>query len=463
MSVPARLVSLLGPDRVFTESQILADHARDLSTAPHIHERRGSEPSRPLCVIRPTSSIEISEVLRWANETRTPVVPFGGGSGVVEGIAPKGAVVLDLGGLDEIGELDEKSRVVTAQAGVTGPSLHNFLLDKGLTTGHEPQSIDISTVGGWVATRACGQLSARYGGIEDLIVSLDAVLPNGDVVSSAGSPRRATGPDVGSLLIGSEGALGVVTAATLRVFELPVESAGCCISFDHMADGVAACRMLAQSDLGPSLVRLYDREDTSIFLRNHPEPVPGPLLLVAFEGAGASSRRDIAVDRAGGAAADPSLVDYWRSHRNEVVSEYRSLLLGEGVLGPHPAVDTMEVSGRWSVLRNLYHSLKEALEDKADIVGCHLSHVYPDGACLYFTMASICDDDDVALAVHATWWEVGMNACLEAGGSISHHHGIGRLKARWLPQELGGWWEALRAVKGALDPNNIMNPGVLGL
>jgi alkyldihydroxyacetonephosphate synthase len=230
-----------------------------------------------------------------------------------------------------------------------------------------------------------------------------------------------------------------------------------------MADGVAACRRLAQSDLAPTLVRLYDEEDATLFLRNHPDQTPSPLLLLSFDGRDAKRRADDAVAASDGEVGDDKLVTHWWSHRNDAVEEYRKVMLGDGLLGPHGLVDTMEVAGTWTNLRALYHSMKEALQREAQFVGCHISHIYPDGACLYFTMGSAFDDDKAARAQHSAWWNAGMSACLYAGGSISHHHGIGRLKAEWLPQELGGWWDVLHSIKEAIDPNRIMNPGVLGL
>jgi alkyldihydroxyacetonephosphate synthase len=169
------------------------------------------------------------------------------------------------------------------------------------------------------------------------------------------------------------------------------------------------------------------------------------------------------LELAGGTRGDDGLVGHWWAHRNDAVAEFRKLMEGNGLLGPHGIVDTMEVSGTWSVLRELYHSMKKELSDIADIAGCHLSHVYPDGACLYFTLASATADDTAAAVALDSWWDTGMRACLDAGGSISHHHGIGRLKAPWLPEELGGWWDMLKDLKKVIDPNRIMNPGALGL
>jgi alkyldihydroxyacetonephosphate synthase len=459
----AELARLLGDHRVSAHPADLHRHATDRSPAALLARRAGLDYPLPLCVARPRTTPQLQELLAWADRTRTPVVPYGGGSGVLGAIAPVGAVVVEMRAMNEVIDFDEKSRLVRAQAGVLGPDLEEALNSWGFTLGHQPQSIEISTVGGWVATRASGQLSARYGGIEALIAGLEAVLPGGRVVRSRPLPRRAAGPDLAALLIGSEGTLGVITEATLRVSPSVGARLNRCIRFEHMADGVAACRAILQGDLKPTLVRLYDREDAAIFLRKLPDEEPDPLMLLSFDGPLAEERASRAMELSGGSEGNHGLVDHWWTHRNDAVDEFKELMAGEGVLGPHAMVDTMEVSGTWTVLRDLYHSMKEALGPLADVVGCHISHVYPDGACLYFTMASACSDDDSALATLESWWESGMETCLRAGGSISHHHGIGRVKARWLRQELGEWWEVLAAVKAAIDPNGIMNPGALGL
>lgn len=457
------LRALLGPEAVSDAPDELAAHSQDWSPAALLSLRSGRPPAPPLCVAHPGSTEEVAELLRWANATRTPVVPFGGGSGVCGGISCGGAVVLDTGGLDRIGEIDAASRLVTVGAGVRGPRLAGHLEGAGFTLGHEPQSAAVSTVGGWLATRACGQLSARYGGIEDLVRGLEAVLPGGRIVRSKPAPRRSTGPDVAALMIGSEGALGVVTEATLRISESPRPRTDLCVGFVHMAEGARACRAIVQSELRPTLVRLYDREDSMILLRSFENAPAGCVLLLSFEGIDAERRAAEALALTQGEERDRAYVEHWWAHRNDAVAEFRSIMAGEGVLGPHGVVDTMEVAATWSRLRNLYHSLKEALSAEADLAGCHLSHAYPDGACLYFTMAAACDSDEQARARLERWWDIGMRACLDGGGTISHHHGIGRLRARWLPEELGGFYDVLVAVKGAIDPHGIMNPGALGL
>ena len=462
-SAASDLERLIGAHRVSTHPADLQRHATDRSPAALLARRAGLEYPMPLCVVRPRTTTQVEDVLAWADRTRTPVVPYGGGSGVLGAIAPVGAVVVEMRAMSEVIDLDDKSRLVRVQAGVLGPDLEEALRASELTLGHEPQSIGISTVGGWVATGACGQLSVRYGGIEDLVAGLEAVLPGGRVVRSKTAPRRATGPDVASLMIGSEGTLGIVTETTLRVSPVVGDRADRCIRFEHMGDGVAACRAIVQADLKPTLVRLYDRDDATILLRNLPEEEPDPLALVSFDGPLAEERASRALALSAGEEGNHELVGHWWTHRNDAVDEFMQLMAGEGVLGLHAMVDTIEVAGTWTVLRDLYHSMKQALGPLADIVGCHVSHVYPDGACLYFTLASACDDDNSALATLESWWETGMETCLSMGGSISHHHGVGRVKARWLREELGEWWNVLAAVKASIDPNGIMNPGALGL
>jgi len=297
---------------------------------------------------------------------------------------------------------------------------------------------------------------------EDVVVGLEAVPPDGRALRSKTVPRRSAGPDVAALMLGSEGTLGVITEATLRVRRKPESRSDRCLLFEHMADGVMACRKIAQSELDPTVVRLYDKEDTTLFMRHESEPPEGCVLLLSFDGRDAEARADETTEL-GGKELGSGYVERWWAHRNDAVAEFAALMRGEGLLGPYGVVDTMEGAGSWSVLRELYPSMKSTLTPLADFVGCHRSHVYPDGACLYFTLGSATESDDDALEANQRWWDAGMRTCLDAGGSISHHHGIGRLKARWLPDEMGGWFEVLRAVKAAVDPNGIMNPGALGL
>ena len=463
MTRVAELTEILGEHRVSVHPQDLHRHSGDRSPAALLARRRGTRLARPICVVRPRTTKQVAQVVEWANHTKTPLVPYGGGSAVTDAIRPDRAVVVELRAMNEIRDFDEKSRLVRAECGILGTDLDNALQGWGYMLGHQPQSMQISTLGGWIATRAAGQLSSRYGGIEDLVAGMEVVLGDGRVVRTKGTPRASLGPDVASLMLGSEGTLGIVTEVTLKVSPLPPARLDLCVRFEHMADGVAACRKIAQEDLDPTMMRLYDRDDAGIFLRNHPDEPRDPFMILSFEGFDAHARLEEAFRLSRGERGNDTLVDHWWIHRNDLAEEYTSLMDGTGILGPHAMVETMEVSARWTNLRDVYHSMKEALTPQADVVGCHLSHHYVDGACLYFSMGSACSSDDEAARKLESWWATGMTACIEAGGSISHHHGIGRRRAALLAGEMGGWWDVLVAVKRAMDPNGIMNPGALGL
>jgi alkyldihydroxyacetonephosphate synthase len=463
VSIPQRLIELLGDEAVSLDHEELRAHARDLSPIALVRERAGLEPAPPAAVVRPRSTEEVSDLLTWADVERVPIVPFGGGSSVVRGIEPAGGIVLDLSLMDAVIDLDERSRLVRVQAGIRGAALQQSLDARGFMLGHQPQSMALSSVGGWIATGASGQLSLGFGSIEEVVAGFDAVLPGGRVLRGKVAPRRATGPDLGALFIGSEGSLGVVTEAVLRVVPALADRVDLAFTFEHMADGVTACRTIAQGELRPVLLRLYDREDTFIFWRKLEDAPIGPLLVASARDAASLESTARAAEAAGGREAPTELVDYWWGHRNDAVEDYPRTMAGAGILGDHALLETIEVSATWSNLRAVYHSLKERLEPSSDIVGGHLSHLYPDGACLYMTLAARCSDERDAVGRLQAWWGTAMSTVLEHGGSISHHHGIGRTRSPWLREELGEWFEVLVALKGALDPHGIMNPGVLGL
>jgi alkyldihydroxyacetonephosphate synthase len=459
------LTGLLAPGAVSTEPADLAAHARDWWPLAMLRERRGDRLTTPAAVVRPSSAAEVARVLEWAEESRTPVVPFGAGSGVHGGAqAVEGAITLDLRRMDSIA-VDDVALTVTAGAGVMGPALQDALQTRGLTLGHFPQSIDISTVGGWLACRGAGQKSSRYGRIEQMLLGLEVVLPGGRVVQTKPAPATAAGPDLARLFVGSEGTLGVITSATLKAHPSPARVAHGVYGFDSFADGCEALRLVARAGLRPAVARLYDPADAFIAFR---EDAPGSSVLVLrFEGDALFDAEETAiravVEQAGGRDLGPALAERWWEHRNAAVQTLQRVMFSEA-LGAHAIVDTMEVAGCWPV-EGLYEAVVKALRPHADIVGCHASHLYPQGLCLYFTFVFTGSaSDDAAEERYRAGWKDAVDAALHAGATISHHHGIGLLRAPWLGDELGeGGLELLRTVKRALDPAGIMNPGKLGL
>jgi alkyldihydroxyacetonephosphate synthase len=413
-------------------------------------------------VCRPESAAEIAAVLAVANAARVPVTAAGGRSGVLGGSVPvHGGIVLDLTALSGIVDVDAKSLVVDVRAGTFGAPFELALQsDHGLTVGHWPQSMDLATVGGWLACRGAGQLSGRYGKIEDIVVGLDVVLADGRQITTGGYPRQATGPDLNQVFVGSEGTLGVITQARLRAHPAPVAKDRTAWGFAAFTEALDAQRRIVQRGATPAVLRLYDAAEAA---RSYDVPTGTNLLLAYDEGDSAIIEVTLRiVDEecmdAGATALDEHLVDHWLAKRNDVAA--LEALISRGYV-----VDTMEVSGSWRDLPAIYDATVAALLGVPGTLAAtaHQSHSYSDGACLYFTFAAKVDDGDDRTATHVALWEAGQRAALAAGASVSHHHGVGLARGRYLADALGPAFGVLEALKAALDPNGILNPGKLGL
>ncbi len=446
----------------------LAEASRDWWPISLRWAAAGLAPRLPSLVVRPHDTSEVSAVLALAGAASVPVTAAGGRSGVCGGAVPlHGGIALDCCGLAGLYEVDAESLRCRVGAGTFGPELERALREEhSLTVGHFPQSIDLATVGGWVACRGAGQYSTRYGKIEDIVAGLEVVLADGRVVRTgalAGAgPRSATGPDLTQLFLGSEGTLAVVTAASLRLHPLPGYERRAAFAFASFAGGLEALRLTLSHGATPAVVRLYDEAETRRSFE-----LEGTNLLIALD---EGERRvcDAAMDLLaaaasdlGGRPADERLVGRWLEGRNDVSS--LAPLTRAGIV-----VDTIEVSAPWSVLSSLASEVTSAL---SAVPGClaasvHESHAYTDGACLYFTFAGRGedpDDDDWAAAYYRLSWDVAMAGCRRLGASISHHHGVGLVRAPYMKEALGEGFAVLESLKRALDPKGILNPGKLGL
>jgi alkyldihydroxyacetonephosphate synthase len=434
---------------------------RDWWPLAMVWARAGEVAALPTVVATPSSSAEVAAVLRICNEARIPVTPAAGRSGVCGASVPVfGGVVLDLTGLSGITDVDQGSLVLDVRAGTWGHELERSLrADHGATLGHWPQSIELSTVGGWVACRSAGQYSTRYGKIEDMVLGLRVVLADGTSIhTGVRAPRAAMGPDLQALFVGSEGTLGVITDATLRLHVEPAEERRAAYSFPSFADGLEACRRILRRGATPAVLRLYDERES----RRSFDVSSGNVLIVLDEGDpllidGVMTVIDDECSRLAATAQDGALVERWLGHRNNVGG------LAEAI-DRDIVVDTCEVAASWTALPGLYERGLAAIKavDGAWVASAHQSHAYPDGACLYFTFAGQREGDPDGL--YADAWNAIMQATLESGGAISHHHGIGVNRARFMRDALGeGAFDALVAVKRSLDPNGVLNPGKLGL
>lgn len=465
----AALADLVGADHVHVDDGTRRLRTRGKSTPDLLKARSGDLGDAPDVVLRPASADQVEALLHFAVEHRMAVVPFGGGTAVTGGLAPErdgfaAVLSLDLARLNRLVDVDPVSMTATLEPGLRGPEAEALLAEHGLTLGHYPQSFEYASIGGFAATRSSGQSSAGYGRFDALVVGLEAVTPTGRVRLGV-APATAAGPDLRQLWLGSEGALGVITSVTVRVRRQPEEQVAVGWRWPSFEAGVAAMRALAQSGLQPTVLRLSDETETSINLADPTRigaETAGCLMVAGFEGdADAVAVRRSACDRIlaglGGEALGTAAGESWQ--RGRFAAPYlRDSLLDVGVL-----VETLETATFWSQVPELYAAVSAALTAElgdATLVLCHVSHVYETGCSLYFTVASRLGDDPLPRWARAK--AAATEAMVGHGGTITHHHAVGTDHRRWLTDEIGELGiRVLRAVKAEVDPQGVMNPGVL--
>lgn len=466
-ALATRLAAIVGAEHVLAGFADRLAYARDRLPYATFAVRAGALPGTlPRLVARPGNAEEIAAILRLVRQEGLAVIPFGAGSGVLGGAVPLGGeVTLDLKRLDALLAVDEVNGLATVQAGMNGARFEAALNARGLTCGHLPQSLHMSTVGGWAACRGAGQASTRYGKIEDMVVGLKAVLPDGRMLEVRPVARRASGPSLRDLLVGSEGTLGIITELTLRVWRRPEAELAVVLAFPSVEAGLRAARRMLQSELRPAVLRLYDEEES----RPRSEGIAafaerpilgilqfcGPARLAGLERALAL---EIAVAEGAVEAGDDAPYRHWLAHRYE---SYSARWQNAGHW-----MDTIEVTLPWSGLADAHREMRAAALAVCPAMhfGAHWSHAYPEGACQYMTLRLPPMAEDRALALHRAGWDAIERLTVARGGSIAHHHGAGLFRNPYMAAELGEAGLALlQAVKDALDPDNIMNPGKLGL
>jgi alkyldihydroxyacetonephosphate synthase len=336
--------------------------------------------------------------------------------------------------------------------------LEQQLNTRGLTLGHFPSSLPQTTVGGLIATRSSGQESSRYGSVEDMVLSLAVVLPDGAFAAPRPGPRSAVGPALHQLFLGAEGGLGVVIGAVLRIHRLPESTVGRGYALRDLGAGLECMRAVMQSGIRPLVVRLYDPEDAAF--NGYDLDAGECLLVVATAGpAQVAAAEAVAVKNMAGDARDLGEEPWrrWHQHRFDLSAErLKSFLEPAGSY-----LDTIELAAPWTVLPELHTRVKTAI-GVGGMALCHFSHAYEQGCCAYFSFGGSGDNEGEARAAYERAWEGAMSAALELGATISHHHGVGQARARWVADEMGGWMRIWRAVKEAVDAEGIMNPRAVG-
>jgi alkyldihydroxyacetonephosphate synthase len=462
VALPERFLAELGALTALDVSvTATADVSRDWWPLTMHWALAGEVPRRAGAVVRPTSTAEVSAIARLCNDARVPLTVTGGRSGVCGASIPVFAgVVLDITAMHGVVAVDAISGIVEVLPGTFGPDLEAALnTDHGLSVGHFPQSFDIATVGGWVACRGAGQFSTRYGKIEDMVAGLEVVLADGRVITTGGSPAASVGPDLDQVFLGSEGTLGIVTRVWLRAHPVPPAERRAAYSFASFETGLEACRQIIRRGATPAVLRLYDAAESQ---RGQGGDGTQCMLLVLDEGdpllvdAVMTLVADVVTDLD---ATDlgPGLVEAWMHHRNDTSA--LQALTRKGFV-----VDTMEIAAPWSRLGTIWTEVRAALlaVPHARAATCHLSHSYSDGACLYFTFAAT-PPPELVETTYVALWDAGQRAVLAAGGNLSHHHGVGLNRSRFIGEALGEGHDVLTAIKASLDPNGILNPGKLGL
>jgi alkyldihydroxyacetonephosphate synthase len=431
---------------------------RDLWPLPIMQERAGKQADRVL-VARPTQRDQLSSVLQWAGANDIAVTPMGGATGMCGALSPKaGELVLDMGAFNRIIEVDETNLICRCEAGVNGMALEQHLNERGLTLGHYPSSLPGTTIGGLISTRSSGQESSRYGNIEDMVLGLGVVLPDGTYAKPRPDLRSAVGPALHQLWVGAEGALGVVLEAALRVHRLPQTVVGKGYAFPNVESGLECMRAVMQAEIRPFVMRLYDAED-AVF-NGYDLAVGECVLVVATAGLTeiAQAEAEAVANFAGGARdLGESPWERWQRHRFDLSAD-----LLKAFLDPAGSfLDVIELAAPWTVLPELHRKVKAAIAT-GPIALCHFSHAYEQGCCAYFTFGGTSETEEAARSAYERAWEGTMNAALELGATISHHHGVGLARAKWVADEMGGWVWVWRGVKEGIDPDGVMNPRALG-
>ncbi|GAA4505993.1 MULTISPECIES: FAD-binding oxidoreductase [Nonomuraea] len=460
------LAGLVGDGHVLTTHEARVRHARGKSTPDLLRMRAGDGAGAPDAVVLPGGHDEVARVLRLCAAERIAVVPFGGGTSVVGGLTAArdgfaGVISLDLGRMDRLVEVDAESMTAVFEPGVPAPEAERLLAAHGLTLGHFPQSFEYATLGGFAAARSSGQASAGYGRFDDMVTGLTVATPEGDL-DLGRAPKSAAGPDLRQLLLGSEGAFGVITSLRLRVRRAPAEKVYEGWRLPGFAAGTAALRALAQDGPLPTVLRLSDETETMIGLAR-PDRIGGGeagcLVIAGYEGASVAARREAAaavLSSHGGVPLGEEPGQGWAHGR------FSAPYLRDSLLAAGATVETLETAGFWADLPRLYDAVRLALLGAlgSPLVMCHISHVYETGASLYFTVVTAQEDDPVAQWERAK--EAANTAIVEAGGTISHHHGVGRDHRAAYAAEIGPLGVAiLRAVKDRVDPRGVLNPGAL--
>ncbi|QEE17120.1 FAD-binding oxidoreductase [Promethearchaeum syntrophicum] len=460
--ITEKLTKIVGSERISVDEIDRIAYGKDYWLISNLMTLKGVQPTLPDLIVWPKSPDEISQILKIANKYQIPVIPYGEGSGVVGGaLAIHGGIILDMKYFDSI-KINQTNMTVTVGTGLNGAVLERHLNEHGFRMGHIPQSIRTSTIGGYIAHRAAGQFSGIYGKMEDIVLSMEIVLPTGEIIKTKTYPRASVGPMVDRLFLGSEGTLGIVTEATCKIWPMPEKQGKLSYLFSDMQNCLDAIRETLQTRVNPGVIRIYDIKETERHFGETIKNSKGKIMLIfVFEGNERLVNLEMHItsgncEKNNGIATGEKPVDHWFETRFKVseASEF----------GPYNLVmDTIEVSCMWDKSKELYDEVIKSILSVPGIflASGHASHFYTTGVCWYFTFSGIPKGDKDYIAFYNDVWDATIRTSLRIGGTASHHHGMGVNRSRWMRLEHGGEFNILQKIKAMLDPNNVMNPGKL--
>jgi alkyldihydroxyacetonephosphate synthase len=466
------LIAIVGRDHVLDGDAAARAYTGDMSWLSIAAAAQGRPLSRHQVLVSPADVDAVAAVVRVANARRVPITPVGGGSGVQGAAnADRGGIALSLRRLDAVREVDEQSMICLVEAGVLVQTLEEQLNARGLTFTHFPASAEWATVGGALAARGSGVLSSKYGKIEDHVLSIELVTPTGTIVRTPSVPRHAAGPDLTQLLIGSEGTLGIITAAIVKIRKLPAIRLFSTYAFGSLQDGIEAGRRIMTTNLRPAVLRLYDEEAAAHSLSKAVEaPLRTPTLVLVADGdhkpvaeAEHAAMRQICVDCGAYELGEALAARWW---------ERRYVFYYPPFAPALPSIwCTIDVVCDYAHIHEVYTrvttAIREAVDPKWQLqLVTHLSHWYEWGTMIYarFKIPRGPDSLDEALALHDTIVRAGTQAALAAGAVLNDHHGVGMRLGAYMVDQFGeAGMDMLTRIKRGLDPANILCPGKLGL
>lgn len=463
------LIDIVGKEYVLIDPDELLFYGIDVMWIPRMYIDRGLIPPIPDFVVLPETAEQVSQIVKLANRYHMPVIPWGGGSGSQGGIMPVyGGITLDLKRMNKILKINHESQTVTAQGGINQYELEMELNRQGLSLPHIPASIHSATLGGSIACRGSGVVSTKYGKIEDMVLQLEVVLPNGDIIETLPVPNHAAGPGIMQLFVGAEGSFGIITKCRMRLEKCPKSRRFYAYLFDDMSTGFRAGKQMMLDRINPAVIRLYDEPETKKQIKKMlgSDIDNGCYIVIGLDGDNESMDLDEKkiMDICSSLGGSPLSTSHaWNWWNRRYTFHYPKHNLDFPLL-----FGTMDTICTFENMENLYQTKKRVLESKYKQWNieyiAHMSHWYPWGVMVYdrFVVTDPPKDPDEALALHNEIWNTAVRTSIECGGIINEHHGVGLKLARFMREQYGPAYQVIEGLKKSLDPYNILNPGKMG-